>query len=197
MVFAKHYEDGFVSFDYPYDSNVTTKDNMSDLVSTDSEGTFAIISNGVDLDKGGYTILIYFSPINRTESVPINETVNQTVGFNSNGSTIVEPVNVTTPLNYKDETVNVLQRALDNFTASGGKLKTSTKNGLTHYDFGSGSSQGIYINTTDYATIIVKNGTSYFFIVYLNIYEPEGSKNDVEGYNAYQQILNSFKIGKE
>ncbi len=198
IIFVNHYNDGFVSFDYPYDSTVSPGINESGLIGTDNSadngGIIAQVSNGVQVNNGGYTVYIYMSPINQTENVPVAQTVNQTVGLSSNGSAIVAPVNEGT---YdQNENVNVLQTALDNYAnVTGNPPNQSSNNGFTDYNIGSGRSLSNYVNTTEAATIIAKNGTPYFFIVYLSINEPVGGLNDTAGYNTYNKIIDTFKLG--
>lgn len=202
IVFAKHYDDGYVSFDYPYNANVSegvTMYKFADLINSgDYDGNFASISSY------GYEILIGVAPINSTESVPINQTINQTVGLSGNGSPIVAPVNVTTP-DSKKENVNVLQETLNRYISSGGSVKNSTKNGFTYYDLGTGTEGSLAEGSlggpftfnqnlvgNNYATLIVKNGLPYFFVVELRLDDRQTHDN---GYNAYQQIVNTFKLG--
>ncbi len=196
IIFANHYNDGFVAFDYPYNSNVTPGENESNFIGTDSSGgVIAQVSNSVEADNGNYSIYIYMSPINLTENAPTSPPIYQTVGLRSNGSAILAPVNINT-YGSQNGNLDVLQTFLTYYGNSTGKApKQSSNNGFTYYDSGSESNTSNYYNTTEAATVIVKNGTTYFFIIYLSSDEPNASKNDTDGYKAYQQIVNTFKLG--
>ena len=68
--------------------------------------------------------------------VQINQTVNQTIGLDSNGNNITGPVNVSTG-NYTNMTLNVLQSSLDTYTSLNGEQpKIYKKNGFTYYELG-------------------------------------------------------------
>jgi len=179
-VFANHYNDGTISFDYPSYSNVTKGQNTSFLLDSGNyEGTIAKVYGGTDLKKDYYDIFITMSPINRTENVPSNQTDNQTNGLN------------TTNITYTSENINLLQNGLDELKSEGIEPKKSTKNNYTYYEFDGGTTNNKWLNITDQMTIIQKEGKPYFFMILLQSYN---GKNDINGYNAYKQIINSFKL---
>ena len=197
-VFANHYDDGYVSFDYPTNFNITPdNERTGELFASGEGGTITSLGGGTL--ESGYFIYINFLPINTTIETPINETVNQTVGIDSNGNNITSPVNITTN-ETQNVSINVLQTVIDNYTATIGKPKVSTKNDYTYYELSSGTAEGVYMNETQYATLIEKKNYQYFFVILLSINdarEPGSNSHnyDSEGYNAYKKIVNSFKLG--
>jgi hypothetical protein len=156
IIFGNHYDDGFVSFNYPHNSTVSPGQN--DFSTSNDLQVIAQVSNGVAVDNSSYTVYIILSPINLNEN-------------------------------------NILQNALNGFTTLNGSApKQNITNGFTDYDLGSGTSLSDFLNNTDAATILVKKGDPFFFIIYLTSSEPNGSQNYTDANNAYRQIVNTFKL---
>jgi hypothetical protein len=156
LIFGNHYDDGFVSFNYPNNLNVDPGQN--DLLTGDYGEVIAQVTNGVDVDNGGYSVTVYMSPV----SLDAN---------------------------------NVLQNALSGFTTSNGSApKQTANNGFTLYDLGSETTNLNYLNNTAAATVLVKKGDPFFFIIYLTNSEPNGSQNYTDANNAYKQIVKTFKL---
>ena len=213
-VFANHYEDGYISFDYPNTLNITSDKNVtSEVFNSISEGgpggPIVDVNGGNRSSSGAFLIFVDVIPTNLTENVPINTTVNQTVGIDENGNNITELVNESTN-QTKNITVNILEGAIDNYTKTTGKqVNKINKNGYTYYElepdikentsstFGHeniSSNVGHVLNTTIYTTIIEKKGLPYFFMITLDNTQSPTYQYNNDGYTAYKRIVDSFRL---
>ena len=217
-VFANHYDDGYISFNYPNNWNIPADNNNTTQVFNELSNN-GMGGNIVEYDAGnhtvgrGFAVGISILPIKYNTTEDINTTVNQTVGLNTNGSNITAPVNMSTG-QTQNITVDVLEEALNNlnngffngFVVEGsGKPDIYTKNGYTYYAIGpqiiensSVANPGLYgklLNETDYNTFITKDGFPYIIWIEMSYDETSNNQNNNEAYNGYKQIVNSFKIG--
>ena len=208
-VSANHYDDGYISFNYPSTWNITPDPTATSEVFNSSHfGTGITGYNGGDAENGYYNIQIGIIPMTQNIQVPINQTVNQTVGLDSNGNNITGPVNVSTG-NFTNMTLNILQSTLDNYPSlSGEQPEIYKKNGFTYYELGNISSEEfsewfVYLPTiynippggVVYTTFIKKAGLPYFFYIGCELEPTSNDQNNTEGYNGYQQIVDSFRLG--
>jgi hypothetical protein len=183
--------------------SVNNSSNASAVTSGFSSG-FSAASLLCFIQHDNYTIGIVILKLNATETQQINTTVNQTTGIDANGNNITTPVNVSTG---QTQQVNVLQQVIDGLNTSFGKPNQYQKNGYTYYQFSPKTSNNFTIgsqvfnytdgisNSTLGNTLIVKDGYPYLFWIDMYIHEPNGTTNDTEALNTYNQILNTFKIG--
>lgn len=194
-IFTNHYDDNYISFDYPATWNVSVdKNHTASMFNTTNYGDIVDIGGGNYPDTNGYMIYIGVKSSKESIQVPINQIVNQTIGLDSNGNNIVGPVNVSTG-NFTNETLNVLQQQISNYTDLNGQPNKITKNGLTYYEFGNETGNNYEGSATIYRTLIAKEGLPYFFYITVVLQGTNGDHYYGEGYNGYEKIVNSFKIG--
>ena len=150
-------------------------------------------------------IVLGIIPMTQNIQVQINQTVNQTVGLDSNGNNITGPVNVSTG-NFTNVTQNILQSSLDTYTSlSGEQPKIYKKNGFTYYELENITyedfKQPIIFQCYQlpggvvYTTFIKKASLPYFFYIGYELEPTSNDQNNTEGYNGYQQIVDSFRLG--
>ena len=201
-VSANHYDDGYISFNYPSTwSNITPNTTATrELFNSSQFGGEITHYGGGDEENGFYNIQIGVIPMIQNIQVPINRTVNQTVGLDSNGNNITAPVNVSTG-NFTNVTMNVLQNSLDNYTSlSGEQPDVYKKNGFTYYELGNITYEDFpeYNPIPDgavYTTFIEKPGLPYFFYIGYELEQSSDNQTSTEGYNGYKQIVDSFRLG--
>lgn len=204
-VSATHYDDGYISFNYPSTWNITPYPTETSKVFNSNGGVITSYSGG-DYENGSYEIVLGIIPMTQNIQVQINQTVNQTVGLDSNGNNITGPVNVSTG-NFTNVTQNILQKSLDTYTSlSGEQPEISKKNGFTYYEMENITFQDLkqsYDLPIDYqlpggviyTTFIKKANLPYFFYIGYMLEPTSNDQNNTEGYNGYQQIVDSFRLG--
>jgi len=202
-VFANHYNDGTISFSYP---NSFFLDNNTTVGSTDynSSGYFV---TAITSESNRSAIVIYQIPINETQNITNdsdqNLSTNTTMNISGNNTTLA--VNSTTvTVNNLEEMLNILNLAkIDS--------NKTEKNGYTFYKVGymrggiSGFWLGMWhqervkvwsgLHTEFNDTIIVKEGSKYFYVIELeNAVNSSGDDKTAEGNKTYKQIIDSFQI---
>lgn len=212
-VFANHYDDGYISFDYPSTLNITSDKNVTSEVFNSIStgglgGSIVDVNGGNRSSNGAFLIFVDVVPTNHTENVPINTTVNQTVGIDENGNNITAPSNESTN-QTQTISVNILEGAIDNYTKTTGKqINKTNKNGFTYYELEPDikentsstfshdvNTTGHVVNTTIYTTIIEKKGLPYFFMITLDNTQSPTYQYNNDGYTAYRKIVDSFRLG--
>lgn len=205
-VFATHYNDGTISFNYP---NSFFLDNNTTAGSADynSSGYFV---TAITSKNNRSAIVIYQIPLNETQNITNNNDQNLSTNTTSNKS-INSGNNTTVAVNTTTMTVNNLEKMLNIFKTTGIDFNKTMKNGYTFYKIGyvrGGISgfwlgmwhqervkvwSGLYTEFND--TIIVKEGSKYFYVIELeNAVNSSGDDKTAEGNQTYKQIIDSFRI---
>ena len=187
MASASSFSNENISFDYPNSFNLT-KTPVTDESST---GFFVCALSSPSHNSA---IVIYQIPLITTKNVTTNQTErNITINTTTNNST-----NTTTVIN-QTIMVNVdnLQVYLDGVIFRGGTTQTSTKNNYTLYEstglksalvsYNSSSRTGNVTIVNVQETAIVKAGFANFYVIEL-------INGDQDSTNAFNQMVNSFRI---
>lgn len=102
---------------------------------------------------------------------------------------------------FASVTTNILGSSLMNYTSlSGEQPEIYKKNGFTYYELGNITHEDFpkYNTIPDgavYITFIVKEGSPYFFYVGYELNQSSKNQTSIDGYNAYKQIIESFRLG--
>jgi hypothetical protein len=190
-VSASHFSNENISFDYP---NNFILDNSS-VADENSEGYFVCALNS---PSNSVTLVIYQIPLTTTKNITNQTTANTTISSSnnsSNSSSNLTPTNTTITV-----TVNNLEVYLDGVKNRGGDAKKVLKNNYTFYVSGDLKSpyanytsnsriSKIYTSITINETAIVKDGFKNFYVI-----ELINGNSTPEGNDAYNQVLNTFKI---
>ncbi len=187
MASASSFSNENISFDYPNSFNLT----KTPLTDENSTGYFVC---ALSSPAHNSAIVIYQIPLKTTKNVTSNQTErNITINTTTNNSTNTTTVTNQTIL----VTVDNLQAYLDGVIFRGGTTQKSTKNNYTVYEssglksaivsYNSSSRTGNVAIVNVQETALVKNGFANFYVIEL-------INGDQESTNAFNQIVNSFRI---
>jgi ribosomal protein L40E len=183
---ANHYDNGYVSFNYPSTwNNITPNKTATKEIFNSSHygGEIANYSGGNDVN-GFYNIQIGVIPLTQSRIVPNNQTII-----------------AITHSKFGQVTTNILGSSLINYTSlSGEQPKVYKKNGFNYYELANTTHEyfpeyNTIPNGAVYTTFIDKNGgLPYFFYIACELKQSSNNKTNTEGYNSYRQIVDSFSV---
>lgn len=191
---ATSFNNSEISFQYPGSFALTE----SPIGAENSTGHFVC---ALTPPSGNSAIVIYRIPMETTSNVTSNEIQNSTPANNTTNSQSNNTTNNTTPVINRTIVVTVdnLQAYLDGVIARGGTTQEGTRNNYTHYvsaglrtaivSYNSTSRTGNVTIISINETAIVKDGYGYFYVI-----ELLNGDNSQEASDAYNQIVNSFRI---
>lgn len=185
---AGHFNNGNVSFEYP-----TSMQLVNNTTSTTNSTTNITVTDVCKLVSPSprYAIIVRQIPIS-VRTVTLAATENGT--GNSSGNTTPTPSNQTSSNSSKSDsnpqtiTFDTFQSFLEQMTKKYGEPKTTTKNGYNYYEWGP-------TDQNNYITAIIKDNMDMFFlIVYQMTNETQSGSAGETGYNAYRQVVDTFRI---
>ena len=184
---ANSFSNENISFDYPNSFNIS-KTPLSD------ENLTGYFVCALSSPSGNSAIVIYQIPVKTTKNVTSNQTeTNVTKNNTTNNTTNTTIVTNKTVM----VTVDNLKAYLDAVVFRGGTTQTMSKNNYTLYEstglkkalvsYNSSSRTGNIAVVNVKETAIVKDSFDNFYIIEL-------INEDQDSTNAFNQIINSFKI---
>lgn len=189
---AGRFSNGNISFEYPNSFALS----QSPVNAENSTGNFIC---AISSPSHNSTIIIYQIPLNTTRNISSNQTQNTTTN-NTTSSQSNNTTNTTVTNRTILVTADNLQAYLDGVIFRGGTTQNVSKNNYTLYvstnlksalvSYNSSSRTGNATIISINETAIVKNGFVNFYVI-----ELINGDNSQDASNAYNQIVNSFRIG--